>query len=224
MTYQCEFCQRKFQRESTIAVHMCEPKRRRMERSERGVQLGLQAYVRFYEIAQGSARTRTFEDFCDSPYYRAFVKWGRYCVDTRAINPRQFLEWLLKNNRKIDQWATDTVYNEYLLQYLRTEAVEDALSRCIEWSLDWAESSGGAAHDCLRYGNPNAICHAITTGRISPWVIYNSQSGQQFLSQLMAEQLTMIWPYIDAEVWQARFRARPADQAYAQEILTQAGW
>ena len=97
---QCQYCKKDFARETSLAVHVCEPKRRRQERAERGVELGFQAYIRFYEMSQGSARLKTFDDFADSPYYRAFVKFGRYCVSTRTINPKQFLEWLLKNNKK----------------------------------------------------------------------------------------------------------------------------
>jgi hypothetical protein len=55
-------------------------------------------------------------------------------------------------------------------------------------------------------------------------VIYNSESGQKFLSELNAEQVAMIWPYIDSDIWQKKFADYPGDQAYAQEILTQAGW
>jgi hypothetical protein len=83
----CGYCKKTFRRAESLVVHLCEPKRRRQERSERGVELGFQSYLRFYEIAQGSARLKTFDDFADSPYYRAFVKFGRYCVATRAINP-----------------------------------------------------------------------------------------------------------------------------------------
>ena len=55
-------------------MHVCEPKRRYQERDEVGVQIGLQSYMRFYEITQGSAKLKTFDDFAESPYYRAFVK------------------------------------------------------------------------------------------------------------------------------------------------------
>jgi hypothetical protein len=34
----------------------------------------------------------------------------------------------------------------------------------------------------------------------------------------------MIWPYVDAEVWQKKFADYPADQEYAKDILTRAGW
>lgn len=224
MAYRCEFCQREFQREKTLTVHMCEPRRRRLERSERGVELGFRAYSRFYEITQPSSRVRSFDDFCDSPYYRAFVKWGRYCVSVRVINPAQFLEWLLRNNRKIDQWATDSQYDEFLLDYLRREAMTDALARAIEWGMDWSEHNQCPSHDCLRFGNANAICHAIVSGRISPWVIYNCQSGQELLARLQPEQVSMIWPWIDADIWSQRFRECTQDHEYAREVLAQAGW
>ena len=211
-------------KESSAAVHMCEPKRRRLEQSERGVQLGLQAYLKFYETMQGSARLKTFEDFAESPYYRAFVKWGRYCVNTRVINPTQFMTWLLRNQKKIDRWSSDQFYTDYLMEYLRLEAVQDALARAVEHSMTWQERTGHPAHDMLRYGNHNAVCYDITAGRISPWVIYNSESGQKFLSDINSEQLAMIWPYIDSDVWQKRFADYSADQEYAKEILKQAGW
>jgi hypothetical protein len=110
------------------------------------------------------------------------------------------------------------------LDYLKVEAVDDALTRAVEFGIDWAEKNSAQPCDCLRYGNANAMCYAVTSGRISSWVIYNSESGQQFLSSLGPTQVSMIWPYIDSDLWQQQFAKRPADQAYAQQILTRAGW
>ena len=224
MTYICKYCNKSFVRESTLAVHVCEQKRRHQTQSEPGDRLGLMAYLRFYELTQGQGKTKTFDDFASSPYYKAFIKYGRYCINTRVINPSRMIEWLLKNNKKIDNWCSDKIYTEYLLEHLRVENVSDALARAVEYSMNWTEKTGHPAHDCLRYGNTNAVCHAIVTGRISAWVIYNSDSGQQFLSELNSGQVAMIWPYIDADIWNQKFRDLPEDQKYAQEILTQAGW
>ena len=159
MIFKCDFCHKEFARETSIAVHMCEPKRRRQEKDDRGVQLGFQAYIRFYETMQGSARNKTYDDFCDSAYYKAFTKFGRYCVSTRAVNPGQYMNWLLKNQKKIDRWASDQLYTEYLVDYLKVEHVNDALARSIEHSVEWQEKTGHPAHDMLRYGNHNALCY-----------------------------------------------------------------
>ena len=224
MSFSCEFCKKDFFKESSVAVHMCEPKRRRLEQHEAGVRLGFQAYVKFYETMQGSARNKTFEDFADSPYYRAFVKWGRYCVNTRVINPSQFLTWLLRAQKKIDNWCSDKLYTEYLLDYLLLEAPQDALERALSLSLDWQERTTHPSHDMLRYGNHNALCHDIVAGRLSAWTIYNSESGQEFLSQLNSEQIAMVWPYIDSDRWQSKFRNYMADQEWTKDLLKQAGW
>ena len=224
MTYTCQYCQKDFIKETSLSVHSCEPRRRRQEQSERGVHLGLQAYLKFYELTQGSAKLKTFDDFANSPYYKAFVKFGRYCVDIRAINPARFIEYVLKQNKKIDHWCRDSIYTEYLLNYLCVENVNDALARAIEFGIIWQEQTDNPAHDCLRYGNSNTMCHAITCGRISPWVIYNSESGQKFLSDLTSEQIDMIWSYVDSDFWMKKFQDYPADQEYAKDILKKAGW
>ena len=211
-------------KESSLVVHSCEPRRRRMERDEAGVRLGFQSYIKFYELTQGSAKLKSFDDFADSPYYRAFVKFGRHCVAIRAIHPARFVEWVLKQNKKLDYWCKDTIYTEYLMDYLRVENVSDALARAMEFGIDWANTSGHPAEDCLRYGNSNTMAYAVSVGRISPWIIYNCESGQKFLSELDPTQIAMVWPYIDADVWQRKFKDYPADQEYAKEILTKAGW
>lgn len=222
--HRCRWCDKVFQRESSLAVHVCEPKRRHQERDETGVQLGLQAYLRFYEITQGSARLKTFDDFAASPYYRAFVKFGRHCQNIRAINTARFMEWVVRQNKKIDHWCRDAVYTEYLEEYLRSENVADALARGMEHAIDWSATNNYPAHDYLRFGNDNAICYAVTTGRISAWILYNCDSGIEFLGRINQEQVNMIWPTIDSDVWQRKFRDYAADAEYARNILREAGW
>jgi hypothetical protein len=145
-------------------------------------------------------------------------------VSIQAINPARFTEWLIKQNKKIDYWCKDSIYTEYLIGYLRIEHVNDALTRSIEWSIDWSEKHATQAKDCIRYGNTNVICYAITSGRISPWCIYNSVSGVEFLNKLTEDQVSMIWPYIDSDIWQRKFQDYLADVEYVKDILKQAGW
>jgi hypothetical protein len=224
MKYTCQYCKKDFVKETSLAVHSCEPRKRRQEKEEAGVRLGFHAYIKFYEMTQGSAKLKTYDDFCDSPYYKAFVKFGRYCVSIKAINPARFTEYVLKQNKKIDYWTKDSVYEEYLLFYLKVERMEDALTRAIEHAITWGEEKETQSQDYLRYGNHNAIVYAVTSGRISPWVLYNCESGQKFLEEISSEHRAMIWPYIDPDAWQKKLKEDPANRIEAQELLKQAGW
>jgi len=203
---------------------MCEPRRRRLDRGERGVEIAYQAFLAFYRTMNGSSRPKTTQDFETSPYYRAFVKFGRYCVGSRVIDPESYMNWLLKTNRKIDRWALDTEYTEFLTEWLPAEPVLQALARARSWAQDWADTATSVPQHCLRYGNVNSVCHAIVSGRITGWVLYNCNSGQDFLSRLHFGDVDMIWPYINADRWSQRFRDSPADQAMAQSTLAQEGW
>jgi hypothetical protein len=223
--YKCRYCQKDFRKESTLAAHLCEPKRRWQQEKETGVQLGLRAYLRFYEITQGSARLKSYEDFVTSPYYNAFVKFGRHLVGIRAVNPHSYLEWLLKNNKKLDHWCRDSFYDEWLLDYLRKENPQDALERGMKEMQDYAEEHpdlASYAHFFL-FGNSNAVLHRILNGRISPWIVYNSNSGVAFLEKLNQEQTVMILDYIDPDYWQRRFIDYAADVEWCKHILKEAG-
>lgn len=222
--HRCSYCDKTFQRETSLAVHVCEQKRRWQDRNDLAVQLALQAYLRFYEITQGSSRLKVFDDFARSPYYRAFVRFARHVHAIRAVNPSRFIDWVIRNNIKIDHWCKDSVYTQYLIDYVFLEHADDAMARAIETSIVWQERTGHSAHHYLSFANPNSICHDISSGRITGWTLYNSESGQKFLDKLQQDQIQMIWDHINADAWARKFRDYPADVEYVREMLTQAGW
>lgn len=224
-SFECQYCKKAFKKETTLASHLCEPKRRWQQEKETGVQFGLKAYVRFYEYTQSSSKPKSYTDFVTSPYYIAFVKFGRHCVSIKCVNVVKFTAWLLKHNKKIDDWTKDSLYQEWLYDYLRTEAPQDSLERALKQMQDYADKTEGMASfsDYFRYGNANRICYHISTGRISPWIIYNCDSGIQFLSELGEEQAGMVMQWIDPDFWSRTFRQLPADTAWVKNILKEAG-
>lgn len=224
-SFKCRYCDKDFRRESTLSAHLCEQKRRWQQEQETGVQFGLRAYLRFYEYTQGSAKLKSYANFVTSPYYGAFVKFGRYCQSIRCINFVSFLDYLLKHNKKIDNWCSDRLYEEWLLTYLNKEAVQDALERSLREMEEYAEThpelKNGFA-DYFRYGNGNRIMHHITTGRISPWILYNCASGVEYLDGLREDQIQIVLPWINPEIWQQKFRDYMADVEWVKDILEKA--
>ena len=225
-TYKCRYCDKDFRKESTLTAHLCEQKRRWQQERETGVQLGLRSYLRFYETTQGSAKLKSYEDFVTSPYYNAFVKYGRYLVAIRAINPTSFTDWLLKNNKKLDYWCKDSLYEEWMRDYIKREAVQDALERALKEMQEYADNHlelRNGFRDYFRFGQPNRICYHVSTGRISPWIIYNSTSGVEFLEGLNENQINLIISWIDPEYWQQKFQDYMADTEWVKDILEKAG-
>lgn len=224
-SYRCKYCDKDFRKESTLAAHLCEQKRRWQQETETGVQFGLRAYLQFYETTQGSAQLKSYTDFVASPYYNAFVKFGRHLVAIRCINSNSYTAWLLKNNKKLDHWCKDKFYEEWLYEYIKKEAVQDALERSLRTMEEYANGDSGLASfsHYFKFGNHNRICHHITTARISPWVVYNCDSGIEFLERLGEEHLAIILPYIDPDHWNLKFKDYMADVEWCKHILKAAG-
>jgi hypothetical protein len=223
-SYKCRYCEKEFRKESTLSAHLCEQKRRWQQETETGVQFGLRAYLQFYETTQGSARLKSYEDFVNSPYYNAFVRYGRHLVAIRAINSNSFTTWLLNNNKKIDFWCKDSFYEEWLLEYLKRESPQDALERALREMEDYAGNSDIADFShYFMYGNTNRICYHITTGRVSPWILYNCDTGIDFLNRLGEEHLAMVLVWIDPDYWGRKFKDYVADVEWCKHVLKTAG-
>jgi len=223
-THVCKYCGQGFVRESTLQVHQCEPKRRDQQRGEKGVIIGFQTWLRFHELTQGSAKLKTYEDFCSNNFYNAFVKFGRHCVGISAINVNQFMDYVLKKQIKIDNWCRDKIYEEYLYGILRTENATDALERSILTMQEWSEESGNDITSYFTTVSSNRFVQHILNGRISCWTIYCCDAGIAKLETLSEEQVTLLMPWIDPEFWQRRLHDYPADAEMTKHILAQAGF
>jgi hypothetical protein len=224
LVYGCDFCGREFARESTIAKHLCENKQRWMSKDLKGNRIGFQSWLQFYKKNTSTKKQKTYEDFIKSAYYTAFVKFGNYCVNVNAINISRFTDWLLKNQIKIDTWCSDTSYTKYLIEYLRIEDPLDGIARSVETTIEWASKDNILSKDYLRYGNPNRICHLVSVGKISPWMLYQSESGVQFLDKVNPELAKMIMDYINPELWAIKFKREPENVRTVKEILKAGGY
>jgi hypothetical protein len=203
--FSCEFCNAKFARERTVLSHICETKNRWLHKDNQSNRIAFQVFTTFYTKHSPTKQQKTYRDFIKSPYYMAFIKFANYCIDVKCINILRFSEWLLKNNIKIDNWNTDSNYTKFILDYLKTEDPFDAIKRSIEYCMDMCVSENLQHHDYLRYGNSNKICHAIATGRISPWLLYCSESGVRLLDTLNPDHVKIVIDYIKPEQWALRF-------------------
>ena len=113
--FTCPYCGAKFTKEKTLAVHMCEQKRRFLQKDERRVQLGYQTFVRFYELCQKATKPKTYEEFCKSPYYTAFVKFGSFLSNVKPLYPSKYIDYVVTSGVKLDHWCREEMYQKYAI-------------------------------------------------------------------------------------------------------------
>ena len=220
--FKCVHCDKGFMKEKTLFAHMCEPKRRFMQKDEKRVQAGFLAFNRFYQLTQGAKKQKTYEEFCKSAYYNAFVKFGSFVNNVNPLYPDRFVDHVIKSGVKLDHWCRDELYESYLYEMLKIEPVESAVQRTLTTMMDWGDTSQAQFNHYFNYVNLNRAVHDIRDGKISPWVILNCSSGKKLISNMNDDQLELISPAFDIAFWVKKFKQLPADVALVQEILKEA--
>lgn len=219
----CEFCEKEFVRETSITKHVCETKRRWISKDKHESRIAFSAYKQFYDKNTNKKKTE-YIDFIKSSYYTAFIKFGSYCIDANVLNVNRYIDWLLKNQISIDTWNKDTVYTRFIIDYLKLEDPFDAIARSIETTILLGQESNILSKDVLRYANPNKICFQITKGKISPWMLYHSVSGLEFIEKLDVTQQKMILEYINPEQWSIKFKRSSNIIPEIKELLRAGGY
>lgn len=216
--YVCQYCNAGFTKEKTLAVHVCEQKRRALAKNEKHVVIGYTTYVRFYNLTQHTKHEKTYEDFAKSPYYNAFIKFGSFVSNVNPLYPNKFIDYVVTSGVKLDHWCRDELYDKYVVELVRKESVETALERSISHMMEWAESNNAQWNHYFHYVSLSRATYDIKDGKISPWLIFNSSSGRAMVKKFNDEQLNAITAIIDPPFWMNKFKKQPADAELVKQV------
>ena len=221
--YICEYCGSGYTREKTLAVHMCEKKRRALQKNEKRVQLGYYAFNQFYKLSAGSKKDKTYEEFCASPYYNAFVKFGSFISNVKPLYPEKYVNYVVTSGVKLDHWCREEMYEKYALDLILREGVETALERSIMTMSEWAEENDSMWNHYFNYISLNRAVWHIKDGKMSPWLILNCRSGKEMLNKFNNEQLELVYHVINPEHWAMRFQRQKDDVQLVKQVAKESG-
>jgi hypothetical protein len=207
----CKWCDKSFRSDRTLAAHMCPRKRRWADKDMTHVRLGYRVFQMFYEINTATSKPKSQEDFIRSQYYEGFTKFGRSCIRNEYLSPNTFAEWLIKNGKKLADWSKDAVYDDWLLEYVKKEPGMKGLERSIIHFAKWSEEHECDWQEYFTVVSPARFVYDIRSGKVSPWVLYLSETGSEVLTRLSDEQIKMIQHIIDSQFWLKVFTKNPAE-------------
>lgn len=215
----CQYCKHKFAKEKTLFVHVCEQKRRALVRTEKHVLIGYQTYNQFYKRTQNAKGDKTYEEFARSPYYNAFVKFGSFVSNVNPLYPDKFIEYVVTSGVKLDHWCNELLYDKYVVDLIKKEPVEVALERSIIHMQTWGEANSAAWNHYFHYVSLSRATYDIKDGKISPWLVLNSNSGKAMLKKFNDEQLNAIASIMDVPYWVNKFKRSVDDVDLVKQIV-----
>lgn len=183
------------------------------------MKLGFMVFQRFHEANYIGRKPKTFEEFIRSPLYIAFTKFGRYVIQIDAINPKAFIEFIIKGNVPLKRWESPVVYETYVRELNKKETPDAAVERHFLLMEQWSMSTGEPMKDFFRKVSPAQATMWIRSGRISPWVLFNCESAEGLISRLSEEQFKLVFSYIDPDFWTIKFKRNQHDADVVKEEL-----
>lgn len=217
--FECQYCKSKFVKESTLMVHVCESKRRALAQKEKHVVIGFETYNVFFQKTQNFHGVKTYENFCKSPYYNAFVKFGSFVSNVKPLYPTKFIEFVVTSGTKLDHWCRDELYDRYVVDLIKSESVETALERSINHMLDWGDNNNAQWNHYFSYVSLNRAMYDIKDGKISPWIVLNSNSGKLMIKRFNDEQLAAVGSVLDIPFWFNKFKHRADDVELVKTVV-----
>jgi hypothetical protein len=216
--YVCEYCNTGYVREKTLMVHVCEQKRRALQKDEKRVKLGYIAFNQFYKLSAGAKKDKTYEEFCKSSYYNAFVKFGSFVSNVKPLYPEKYINHVVTSGVKLDHWCREEMYETYATDLIKKEGVETALERSVTTMIEWAEDKSSPWNHYFEHVSINQAVWHIKDGKVSPWLILNCKSGKAMLSKLNDEQLGLIYNVLDPKHWAVRFKRQLNDVQLVKDV------
>ena len=224
--YKCDLCKKQYKTEGGLLFHKCENKIRLNNKEELFSRIGFMAYLKFYETLQCSRSRKkpiTFEDFATSKYYNGFIKFGHYVADMKMVEPEKYIDFLIKNNVPLDKWTSDTMYEMYIAKNVKNEKPYYAVEKSLKTMQKWAEEHHQSWENYFELAGQMKIVSNLRTGKISPWLLYNTKSGKRFLSRLTEKEVMCMYKIIDPEYWQREFKLRKDDTSAIASVLKSVG-
>lgn len=219
----CPFCDKKFHEEKTAVLHICPKKRRKLEIDLPSSRIGFRVFQRFFELSYQCKTTKTVNEFINSNLYIEFVKFGHYLVDLNPPNIEKFIDFVIRQNFKMADWNKEVIYDKYIVDFVKKENPKAAIDRAILYMYEWSGKNNCHVGDFFKIVTANEASHMIKRGKLSPWMLYLSESGDNLMKSFNEDHAKIIKDIIDPDFWFKKFNEETDEVENISDLLKNTG-
>lgn len=223
MTYKCKYCGKDFVRESTLAGHLCENKRRVLAKDLKQNRIAYQSWLLFRRLTIANVKhDKDYEEFVSNKYFMGFMKLAKHIIDLNLEDPEGFVKYIIMNSVPMHKWQTALVYESYVKDRTKKETVERAIERSVLNMKAWGERTNNSWEDYFqKVSTPDAV-QDIRMGRISPWCTFATDQGSRLIDRLEPGQIQQLVEYIEPQSWRVKVKRHQQDANWVQHVFNKA--
>lgn len=198
--FECQYCSKKYIRESSFNKHNCQYKERFEYKDSRVFKTSFGIFLKYYK-RNGlclSTKVEPIMQFIKSPYFMDFIIFGDYCIENDIIYKEEFIEYIIGSTMPIYMWTTSDVYTQWVQDKSKSEPITTAILRSIEYMMEWEKVTGNKWNTFFERVSSERAKYCFETGKVSPWImaVMPISTQNKLLSRLPESDLAYINKFI----------------------------
>jgi len=202
--YRCTFCDKDFTRKSWYERHMCEKKRRFIDKNDI-VTIRAHRLFNHWQKREGLLRRgkeKSMEDFLKSPYYKLFIKLTEFTERVYVVSHFKYLDWLIDKKIPEKNWFDEHGMQEYQDWIRYSEDPEDQAKVSCTNIRNWCEDRGMPVDDFFKNITPGQALNMVRANELSPWVLFGYKPAVETLVvRMQGELLYTLDDHININYW-----------------------
>jgi len=214
----CEFCNKEFKQATRFERHICEKKRRFLNKDTRTGQLAFEMFNKFNRHHHIKPK-EPFKKFLTSKHYRAFETLAKFFMQVKPLDSNGYFDYLIKSNAPFRKWTSEDFYQAWVQERILTEPAPDAVERSIDTLQEYAQENQIQLEEVIDKLSGNRLALWLQTGRLSPWYVILSPHTRKILDKLDMEMLQSLDKILNPLYWRLRVQKDPRTTEIKQGLL-----
>lgn len=216
----CHFCDKRFKSEVWFGKHMCEKKKRFLKQHDIVIIKAFKMF-NYWQKRSGLLRkgkAKTYEQFCKSPFYQAFVDLSVFCHKNFVISAFKYLDWLILNSYPEHKWCNDSNIDMFREWVRENEKPEEQVSATYRHIKAYCEKNDIPISEFFKRVSVGNALTLVRTNRILPWVLFGYDPAiTDLLSRFEGEKFYYLDEYVNVQYWLDKINTETENVRVVQE-------
>lgn len=206
--FTCNFCGKRFVRESWYLKHKCE-KMRRDEEIRTPIGQAAWNYYQYW-FTKNRKNPRNINTFLTSGFYKPFIKFSKHVCETSLPEPKTFINFMINKQYDPHMWLNRSIYNAYLIYLDRQSDPWSRIVTTIKTIQRYCYGEECEISEIFDKITPPELIHKIYSRDLSPWILLHSPKFLHYYkNKIDPTERIRIDSIISIKFWVERFDKNP---------------
>jgi hypothetical protein len=220
--FRCSHCGHNFVYEDRLLKHRC---KQMLRKEEFQTPLGQAAWQHFQTWMRSNHKLiPAAKAFLHSKFYGAFMRFAKFCKDTRIPDPELYIRFMIKLDIPPSMFTNNQIYAAFIEEMDKNVPAVKNAKITIETLFNTAEDMGCTVDEVFDKIDPNDLIQLLIQRKVSPWLLLRSPKfNKLYHSRMSKDQRMVLETIIIPKIWAQKLKNHPEDVEKIEQFVKALG-